>query len=198
MPEGSIFGDLFDDGDGDLFDIAGSENLFDEDGLPSGGGDETPTYVSGASLLVTDNTISGSVGDWESYGNGTITYEWEVQLTTSVVSGTGASIDESGSYIEGTYELFVRASNDNGYGAGVDNTGYYLVASYTYRHQDSANFVVAADIQVVPTEDSVSIKINSIVFRSGDQQAITTNGKTEDVSEFMNRLMNRFKAYNQN
>lgn len=103
MPEESIFSDLFNDGDGDIFDIDEGLNLFDQDDMLPG------DSVSETSTLVT-----------------------------------------------------------------------------------------ATNISVVPTADSVSIKINSMIVRSGDQQAITTNGVTKDASDFMNRLMNRFKAYNQN
>lgn len=81
-----------------------------------------PINLSVPTLSINSSAWTGTVGSWDSQGNGSITYAWELRDADDdsvVESGTGSSPSGSGSY-SGNYYLWVRATNSGGFSAADD------------------------------------------------------------------------------
>jgi hypothetical protein len=82
-----------------------------------------PLNTVAPTLTFGGSTWTGTVGTWDSQGNGAITYAWELRDDSDdsvVQSGTGASPSGSNP-AAGSYYLWVRASNDGGFDAAEDS-----------------------------------------------------------------------------
>lgn len=125
MPEGSIFDDLFNDGDGDLFDLGGGKNLFDEEEAP----DETAPIL-GTPVISSDGvtwrlpfseavtgtggfsgvgSTTGALTLTYSSGNGTATHFY---TGTEVVPGETVTLDYTPGTLVDDSDNALEAIND--------------------------------------------------------------------------------------
>jgi hypothetical protein len=94
-----------------------------------------PLNTVAPTLSISVSSWGGTVGTWDSQGNGSITYEWELRDADDdsvVESGTGSSPKGFNTY-SGDYYLWVRASNDGGYDSAEDSVSADTTATKSPR-----------------------------------------------------------------
>lgn len=143
-------------------------------------------------------TFDGNVGTWDSQNNGTVSCAWELRnvvgdvVEASGTAASGADITASGTF-DGSYYLFVRASNDGGYDPAEDQTtSQFTSDGSTVVNADASDTLTltdAADINYITTmyaSDTISLSdmTEDAVVRTGVDDSLAVTDAASVTGEF--------------